>query len=162
MIEMSKSKLADLLGVTPRTLTTWATEPDFPRPERRGRANAYDAGAVVQWWRTREIARLIDSEDGELLDLNQERAKLARAQASRQQLILAHERGDAVLVADVAASVGAVLTTVRAHLLSLPSKCAPAVHVAETLPETQAILDKAVHEALSELSENELCPPPPA
>ena len=151
-MQLTKAQLADLLDVTPRTLTTWQSEPDFPAPERHGRTNRYDGRACVQWWRAREIGRLIDGEDGELMDLNQERARLARAQTQRQMLLLSRERGEVALVADVCEAVSAQFSNVRAHLLALPGKVAPLVHAAESPQEARTIIETAVHQALTELS----------
>ncbi|MEE4381937.1 MAG: terminase small subunit [Pseudomonadales bacterium] len=158
MLELSKQDLADLLDVTPRTLTSWATEPDFPAPERRGRVNFYNATAVAAWHRNREIARLIDSDDGSMLDLAQERARLARVQTRRQELLLAKERGEAVAVEDVAAIVGDQFSNVRARLLALPAKLAPLAHTADSVPAIRAVLEEGIHDALAELSEGAVTP----
>lgn len=152
MIELNRTQIADLLGVTSRTVTAWQADADFPQPERRGRTNFYDGAAVVAWWRSREIGRLIEGEDGSMLDLNHERARLAKVQTQRQTLLLHRERGELVAVADVAEAVGAELANVRAHLLSLPAKCAPLVHAADTPQAIREILDDAVRDALAELS----------
>ena len=151
MLELTKAELSKLLNVTTRTLTSWQSEMDFPAPERRGRENYYNATAVVEWWRNRELGRLVDSEEG--LDVNEQRARLAKVQADRQLLLLARERGEAVLVEDVARVVGAQLSNVRARLLALPSKCSPLCHAADSPMEIRRVLEDAVHEALAELSE---------
>lgn len=158
MLELTKQQVAQLCRVTVRTVTTWQSEPDFPQPERRGRVNIYDGAAVAEWWKTQEIGRLIEGDDGEFLDLNQERAKLARVQAHRQQLLLAKERGEAVAVEDVAGIVADQYSNVRARLLALPAKLAPVAHTADTVLAIRAVLDEGIHEALRELSEGEVTP----
>jgi phage terminase Nu1 subunit (DNA packaging protein) len=158
MLELTKQQVAELCRVTVRTVTTWQSEPDFPQPERRGRVNIYDGAAVAEWWKTQEIGRLIEGDDGEFLDLAQERAKLARVQAHRQQLLLAKERGEAVAVEDVAAIVGDQFSSVRARLLAIPAKCAPLVHTADSVQAIRAVLEESVHDALAELSEGTITP----
>ncbi|MEE4384509.1 MAG: terminase small subunit [Pseudomonadales bacterium] len=158
MLELTKAQVAELCRVSTRTVVSWGSEPDFPQPERRGKANIYDAAAVLEWAINREIQRRIDSEDGEYLDLAQERARLARTQRRRQELLLAQERGQAVLVEDVAAAVADQYGNVRARLLSLPAKLAPLAHTADSVAAIRAVLEEGVHDALAELSEGAVAP----
>lgn len=152
-MKLTKQHLADLFGVTVRTVSDWQREADFPAPTKEGRRNLYDAAAVVGWWRDREIARLIEGEDGKLLDLNHERARLAKAQADRQELALARERGELVPVELVGEAVGSDYTRVRARLLAMPTKAAALLAPETDTAICQSILDDLVREALSELSD---------
>ncbi|PWG62326.1 terminase small subunit [Spiribacter halobius] len=152
-MKLSKQHLADLFGVTVRTVSEWQRDTEFPAPTREGRRNLYDAAAVVAWWRDREIARLIEGEDGRLLDLNHERARLAKAQADRQEYALARERGELVEAAAVGEVVGDDYTRMRARLLALPTKAAAMVTPETDTAVCQRILDDLVREALNELSD---------
>lgn len=152
-MELSRQQVADLLNVTPRTVSQWQTDPDFPQPAKRGRSNVYDGAAVMAWWKDNEIAKLIEGEDGQRYDLSHERARLAHVQTERQRLLLARERRELVAIEDVTEAVGDDYTRVRARLLAVPPKCAPLCHRAESVAEIRETLDEAVREALAELSD---------
>lgn len=150
---LSRSQLADLLSVTVRTITDWQREPDFPTPTKRSGRNTYDATVVVKWWRDREIGRLIEGDDGTLLDLAQERAKLARAQRIRQELLYQVDLGQFVSAEETGVAWGRLVTNFRARMLAIPNKAASLVAGEDRVPVCAEILRAAVYEALTELSE---------
>ena len=154
-MKMTKSQVAEMLGVSVRTVSDFQRDPDFPTPEREDGRNSYDAAAVHAWALDREIAKLIESEDGKMLDLNHERARLAKAQADRQEIALARERGLVIGIPEAVSVLSDDYSRVRARLLALPPKCAPLVHRAESVTEIRETLDDAVRDALAELSDPE-------
>jgi len=135
---LNQRQLAQLLDVAPSTVARWPLEPI----ETRGREKLYDPRAALA----------IRYGDGEQLDLNQERARLARVQGERQALELAVRRGQLLEAGEVQATWENLLYNCRARLLALPS--AAASRVAMTDPRTAGrILEGLVHEALAELAE---------
>lgn len=154
-MSMTRKQLAELFAVTERTISTWQLEPDFPAPHRLGRSNLYDSPAVLRWWRDREIGRLIEGEDGRMLDLSQERARLAKVQADRQTLLLERERGALVSVDLVGELVGREYATVRTRLLALPSKLAPIVLPMGAHQQVHQALSDEIHTILTEMSDPE-------
>ena len=108
--------------------------------------------AYVRHLRERAAGRASDAAADDGLDLVAERARLAKSQADAQEMRNDVMRGQVVLTADVAASIGQCCATVRDRLLALPSEAAPAIHRCRTAAEVQGMLYAAVHEALTELS----------
>lgn len=85
------------------------------------------------------------------LDLQAERARLAKEQADAKEMENAVERGDLVYIEDVAKQVEGQMTKVRTKLLAIPTKFAPELHAMATAREVQLALEQAITEALHEL-----------
>lgn len=154
--KLTKAQLATALGVTTRQVENWQSMDEFPPPERPGRANIYDLPAVVDWLVEHRISQRIgDPEDGETLDLNHERALLARSQRRHRDMLLERDAGNLVEIDKVAEQVGDEYSTVRAKLLAIPSKAAPLVAPITAPAQCRKIISDQVDEALQELSSPE-------
>lgn len=94
--------------------------------------------------------------DGQELDYIAEKARLAKAQADGQELKNAQTRGELLPAADVVLAIQNVFGRVRARLLSLPTKAASLVMSLRTPAEAKKELTALVHEALAELSSQEI------
>jgi phage terminase Nu1 subunit (DNA packaging protein) len=99
----------------------------------------------------REIAHR-KAQSGEL-NLTEERARLAREQADAKEMENAIARGELVHIEDVAKQFERGLERARTKLLAIPSKVAPEVHACATAKEVQAIIERNIVEALSELAD---------
>lgn len=115
------------------------------------------SGRVSRRWRmARVVGHLIDGErgvDGEgSLDLNQERARLARAQREKTELEVAVTRGELIRRQHMMETLGRALTAFRARLLSAASKLAPLVNAGN--PNlARDLIERELNEALSELAD---------
>lgn len=100
------------------------------------------------------IAAIMLADDGRgmSLDLQKERARLAKEQADKTAMENAEKRGDLVSSRKMAEAWANVLTTVKTKFLSVPTKAAPLVMGCQSLPEVKAVLEELIHECLSELS----------
>lgn len=85
------------------------------------------------------------------LDLQAERARLAKEQADAKEMENAIERGELVYIEDVAKQVEGQMTKVRTKMLAIPTKYAPELHTLATAREVQLTLEEAITEALNEL-----------
>lgn len=85
------------------------------------------------------------------LDLEQERAKLAKKQQEKINIQIEQMQGDLVPAGEVKKAWTMLVAAMRARLLSIPTKAAPLVIVADTQGEAKEILRKQVHDALNEL-----------
>ncbi len=85
------------------------------------------------------------------LDLGEERARLAKEQADAKEMENDILRGDLVYIADVADVAEKQFAKVRSKLLSVPTKAAPEAAACATVKEVQALLERAITEALNDL-----------
>lgn len=141
-MKLTRKSLAQLFDISIRTVTTWQADPAFPYPEKSGGVNSYDATAVLRWWRDREVAKLIEGDNGELLDLDQERARLARSQREKVELELRVRREELVEVVALRRELDGFVRTSRDGILAVPNRIASVVAA-----ETDA---DCVHELMSE------------
>ncbi|WP_431282752.1 hypothetical protein ACQW02_25660 [Humitalea sp. 24SJ18S-53] len=146
---VSAAVLAADWDVTPRLVRRLAQEGVIPR-EPGGR---YGRGAATRAYcrRLREQAAGRAGRDGSGLDLVEQRARLARAQADGQAMKNALTRGDLVPARDVVAGMQGAFANARAKLLGIPSKAAPLLVGVETPTEVREVLTGLVYEALAEL-----------
>lgn len=140
---LSTAELADLLGVSARTVQTLAKEQVIPKAER-GR---FPLAAVTAYCTfIREDARRGPA------DFQEERARLTRARADVAEIELAQRRGELLRREDVDAAMIGAFSRVRARLLAIPSKAAPLVAMTD-VNAADATLRKEINSALKELSE---------
>ena len=87
-------------------------------------------------------------------DMNFEEARRVEMnyRALKSQLEYDRDSGIVVLVADVAKAVGEEYAKTRTKLLSIPSALAPQLLRIKTAPEMWEVLEKAITEALEDLS----------
>lgn len=145
---VSTQQLSELTGLSPQRLSALR------------KADVISSFAMGRWEFSKTISALFrhygevaaGRGDGGVLDLPQERAKLAKAQERNYALKNAQLEGALVDLADVEELVGAMVGHVRARLLSLPSKLAPIAAMGATQTEFREHLVKGVHEALDDLA----------
>jgi phage terminase Nu1 subunit (DNA packaging protein) len=143
----SGQELAELLGISVETVCALALKNIAIRVSR-GR---YDLRESVKRYcaHLRATAAGRGGESG-VLNLTEQRARLAREQANIAGLKASKLRGELVPVSEVEARWRGVLTAVRSRLLAVPSRVrSRAPHLAATDVE---IVDKEIREALEELA----------
>lgn len=143
----NKTEIATLFGVTTEAVNKWM-HAGCPDEGKHGRAVQFYAPDVIKW-RTQGV----ETETGQVLNLAAERAKLAKEQADKAAMENAILRGDLVRVSDLETVWAAVAVAVKSKLLSIPTKVAANVAEHMTANEVQELIDKAIREALEELSD---------
>lgn len=134
---------AQLLGISEQALWKAVKERGCPVRGRAGKETLYDWREVLVW----RISDLMPDD----LDLNRERARLAKAQADRTEQDLAVRRGELIPVGAVLQQWSDVLAAVRAKLLSMPSKLGPQLVSISDAGIIAAAIKAVVYEALGEL-----------
>ncbi len=94
-----------------------------------------------------------NSEGGEGLDYNAERAKLVRAKRRREEYELQREEGQLHTAADIEEVITGMLVNFKARLLAIPAKLAPLLCRKTERAEIFRLLKEQVDEALLELSD---------
>lgn len=153
-MHVNKRELAEVFGASQPAIDKWHDQ-GLPILERGGpgKSNRYDTAEVHRWLLERAAARA--DRHASSLDLNAERARLAKAQADRYELELEHRRGEIVDTIEAMEAWGEVVQNVRARLLAIPSKAAPMLVGLKHPALAQAALTTFVHEALEELANPE-------
>jgi phage terminase Nu1 subunit (DNA packaging protein) len=123
---VTRFQVAAVLGVHHSTVAKLEHD-GLPVAERgkAGRPSKYALPAVVPWYIARELER-VHTQAGRL-DLDDERARLARMQAKRAELDVRQREGELIAVAEVATVWADLLGAVRSRLLALPSGSAMAL-----------------------------------
>lgn len=86
------------------------------------------------------------------IDYDKARARKMTAQAEKEEIELAKRKGSIVDIEDVVDIVKQEYAVTRQKIFALPNKLAMDVLSCETAQEVQAMIEKAVNEALSELN----------
>src|SRR5262249_47558744 len=124
--------------------------------------SCYDLKAIGTWWRERERRRLRPStqtnghDTDAALELDRERARLARVQARRAELQVRRAEGELAPVAEMAKVVRELLELVRSRLLALPTALARIVDAeakAGGPRAVEAVLRDRIGDALHELAD---------
>lgn len=134
---LTQKEVAEALDVTSRTIRDWADE-GFPR----NADGSYALKACIAW--------LLARSTPEGLDLDQERARLAKEQADKHSLENAVRRGTLLEVEMVSKVWTGIFTALRARVLSLPTKVAAEL---AALTDATRIRDRLTDEAHQILSE---------
>lgn len=151
MTEVSLHQLAGLIGVSTRTVTDLARRKVVVKAQTRGQ---YDLIPSVQGYcaQLREAAAGRGGED-QVATLTSERARLAREQADAASLKNATLRGAVLPAADVEREWTAILRTVRAGMLAVPSRVQQqASHLSAA---DVGVIDREIREALGDLGGRE-------
>ena len=143
-------RLAEIFGVNERTIRSWVTglEPDQVAGKGGGRGrHLYSVPRIIEHHFAPRDA------NGEVLDLNAERARVAKEQADKLERDNAIARGDSLEWSKLRPVLIRLWSDARTKLLAMPRKAAPLVVGLQTMPEIEAILDDQIREALEAASE---------
>lgn len=146
---VNKRELAEILGISERTLSDWQTEPAFPiveLAEVRGEENAYDTALVIAWWLLREISRTSETDKA--------RRRLLTAQAEHKELELARARGQLVAADDVRRAAYETAHDVRNAMMTIPDHVAPILAAERDPIVIHRKLSEEIKRALTALSEH--------
>lgn len=152
---VNKRELAEIVGRTERTLTSWMKDgmPVYHQGGR-GKETHFETSEVIAWMLQREVAAYLPTgEDGEEIVYEAERARLTKHQADHEELKV-KVLGGTLIPADVVERVqGGMVTSFRARALSMPTKAAAVLAGVTEEGEIEAVLTDLVHEALQEMSD---------
>lgn len=153
---VNKTHLAEILGKSQQTLTTWQKNgmPIFAEGSN-GQANQYKTEDVIQWLINREIGKLTVDDDGRVHDYEAERARLTHHQANKTELESKVLKGQLIHAETVEQVQGDMVSSFRSKILAIPTKAAHSMIGLDDLNEAKDILKEYLYEALSELADYE-------
>lgn len=143
---VSKKAAAAFFQISVQALDGWITA-GCPVEERdgNGRIKALSLRDLVAW-------RLARAEGDDVGELERERTRLTRAMADKTELEVAELRGSLIRVQAVVQHWQTKIASVRAKLLTLPSKLAATVAPPERLAIAQDQAQALVYDALADLA----------
>lgn len=142
MPEVSGARLAQLTGMTWRTVKSRLDAGGITRIRRERNADLFDSVAAL----AAIYAPKRGGAGGDALDIEQERARLAKEQADKTAMDNAVRRGELADLADVRREWSQALASFRARMLAVPSKLAP--QVAPENPNLARDLIAVEHDAI--------------
>ncbi len=145
MTKVSLSELAALTGKTWRTIRSRLQAAGVEPIGHEGRSDLFDSVRALD-----AIFEIDRAKVGEL-NLQAERAALARAQREKLECDAAVRAGELLPLAQVQRDVGEMITACRSRLLAVPNHVAQILTVEDGGRITPLVREK-IHEALSELS----------
>lgn len=143
-LDVTVHDLAQLLGIGPRRVQQLVREKIIAR----GTRGRYPLPESVRGY----VRYLSAQASDDATDLTAQRIRLTKAQADMAELDLQQRAGQLVSVDEITAEWGSMLATVRTRLLAMPAKLAPVIVTERTAGGAFAMLEREVHEALTELS----------
>lgn len=147
---LQQAQAAAVAGLSMTNLARLASNSDDPPLREPG--GKYPCEAFGQWLTRRFERRYGVTEEGTQPTVQSEKARLTRAQADKAELHAAQMASVLVRVEDVESEWTRMLGSMRARLLSLPSKVGPSARAALSDGEAAALIEQEVLEALAELS----------
>lgn len=150
-MRVNRTQLADVIGKTDKTVQVWLDE-GMPRVSTAGQSgdSVYDTAEVIRWMIAREIGSV--GEDGTVIVLEAERARLTKEQADKAAMVNEMMRGDTVKISVVAQIISTVIVNAKTRFLSIPTKAAPLLLGCKTMPQAREVLERFINEALNDLS----------
>lgn len=144
MAKVNKRELAEIVGVTERTLTNWQDEGmPIELVRARGGENDYDTAGVIAWM----IDRAIKS-----AKLEKPRDRLSELQAQRLEIELAEKRGELVPAIEVGSGWTTMVTEARKEFLDLGIVLAPLLEQLVGIDPKRDLIDETVGEILDRLA----------
>jgi phage terminase Nu1 subunit (DNA packaging protein) len=140
LASLNQQQIAWICGVTSRSIRDWADAP-------RNSDGTYNAQDFIAWF----LKRSTLSDDQR--EFNNQRERLAAAQAEKVEAENRIRRGELVDAHEVIAEWQNVLSAMRAKLLSMPSKLGPQLVSRDDPAKIAHMIKTEVYQALDELSE---------
>ena len=114
-----------------------------------------ERGKQVKRWRLTRVLEHINLQ-GAKLNLEQERARLARVQCEKIDFELARLRGSSLDADATVLSVSRLLVDLRTRLLAIPTKAAPLLLGCRTIPRLKDELERQIHDALRDIANTDV------
>jgi phage terminase Nu1 subunit (DNA packaging protein) len=142
---VNKSELAEIFGVSERTLTEWQNDGDLPIKTKgaRGQANEYDTEVVITWYVQRELNKV---------GVEGVRDRLARLQADEVEMRIAEKRGLLIPVEQIEPAWTALVVSAKTYLRSEPDRLAHLLETMEGVDAKRDMLADTFDEFLTKLS----------
>ena len=143
---VSTSELREIFDIADRSLRRCIAE-GMPVHQRGGpnRPHQFDTAAVHEWLKHRRLS-------SGRLDLEQQRARLAKERSDRLAMVNKAQRAALVSVHELAGLRARLESETRHKLLRAACEAVPLLAGVRHLPLAQEIIDRALREALNDIA----------
>jgi phage terminase Nu1 subunit (DNA packaging protein) len=152
-MQANRQQTCSIFGLTRREFDQLVVV-GFPAKKKsgsRGEDLSIDTVEAFRWLVVQELAKHgVGGGADQPADVNEERARLLRAQANLAEIELARQRGRLVDAEEVGVLITRMVGAANARLGAVPTKWAPIVNPADPV-EARRLLELAVEEVRSEL-----------
>lgn len=149
MAFLTQEQVAEILSVTTRRVRQLEEEENAPHRSADGK---YPCKEFGEWQRRRILSELGVADNGKAYDYNAEKARLTKAQADKTELEVKEIQGEVIRLPLVEKHWQAMISSMRAKLLSLPTKAAAQISPPDKLQSATDILQSLIYEALFEIA----------
>ncbi|RDL44679.1 hypothetical protein DN730_09850 [Marinomonas piezotolerans] len=152
--KVQKKELADILGVTEKTLTTWQKNGmPIEVVGGRGSRNIYDTEAVVEWLVTQRMMKAgvgQGKEVSKVFDEKIEGARLKHWQANEKEIAVREEAKQLLRRQEIEFKLGQIITAAKSGLMNLAPRLSQRLALTK---EQKAIVEDEVKSALVSMGE---------
>lgn len=150
-MKVSQKELADIFGVSTRTIRTW--QADGMPAEGSRKERKYDTEAAISWYVANRANRAAASadENGDLPPVEESDRRWRRARAVLKEIEVERSRGEVVPRSVAVEVFEDVAMRIRQRLLNLPGRRLQEVTSATNRATVRKIRLQAVNEILAEL-----------
>ena len=142
---LSTSQVAEILGVSKRTLTNWKR---LGAKECLVGHGKWDFKKLLDWW----LENIYSSVDEDSPDLQAERLRYEKARADKMEIEVARMKGELLPRGDVEAALRELIITAKRAFMLIPKK-APGLLVGLSQAEQMEVLQDMVEEILTNLAD---------
>lgn len=151
-MKVDQETLAEIMGVSPRTIRSWQADGMPAEGDRRRRK--YDTRACIEWAAANRIdGAAATGEDEDLPTIEESDRRWKRARARLKEVEARERRGELIEFREMLDLVEDVMTRVRARLLNLPGRRLAEIAAETDRAEVREIRMQGVREILEELQE---------
>ncbi len=152
--KVQKKELAEILGVTEKTLTTWQKNGmPIEIVGGRGQRNTYDSQEVIDWVVTQRMIKAgvgKGEEVSSVFDEKIESARLKHWQANEKEIAVREEAKQLVRRPDIEFKLGQIITSAKSGLMNLAPRLSQRLGLTK---EQKAIVEDEVKSALISMGE---------
>lgn len=152
MRKINQIELSEIIGITVQQIIKLSKDGVFSRDNEK----LYSLpGAVSEYVAYKVKSELRKKQGGDDVDINEANRRKAIAQATLLEMEVAEKEGKLISIEEIRKENEYILTSFRNKTLGVPSRISPALLGLETIAEIKSILDDAMYELLTELSQIE-------
>jgi len=154
-MKVSYNQLCEMTGFTYRTIKK-RIDGIEPVGVTRTKANLWESTEVLPAiYAYNGTAGGDNKKADSCLSVNDERARLAKAQADGQELKNAQLRRELIPVSETVNLWGRIITAAKRQLLALPDRLSQILETTTTVEERRAVIDREIRIVLESLSKDE-------